>query len=43
MPADVKGKYDCWILVKVQGPFYVAGSDKENKLFLARVLLIPLK
>ena len=43
MPADVKGKYDCWILVKVQGPFYVAGSAKENKLFLAKGLLVPLK
>ena len=43
VPADVKGKFDCWILVKVQGPFYVAGSTKENKLFLARVLLVPLK
>lgn len=43
VPEDVKGKFDCWILVKVQGPFYVAGSDKENKLFLARVLLVPLE
>ena len=43
VPADLKGKYDCWILVKAQGPFYVEGSEKENKLFLARVLLIPLE
>ena len=43
VPADVKGKFNCWILVKVQGPFYVTGSKKENKLFLARVLLVPLK
>ena len=41
IPNDLKGKYDCWILVKVQGPFYVEGSEKENKLFLARVLMIP--
>ena len=41
VPADLKGKYDCWILVKAQGPFYVEGSEKENKLFLARVLMIP--
>lgn len=43
VPEDVKGKFNCWILVKVQGPFYVTGSKKENKLFLARVLLVPLK
>ena len=43
VPKDITGKYDCWALVKAQGPFYVNGSTKENKLFLARVLLVPMK
>ena len=43
VPKDITGKYDCWTLVKAQGPFYVPGSTKENKLFLARVLLVPVK
>ena len=43
VPKDITGKYDCWALVKAQGPFYVQGSTKENKLFLARVLLVPVK
>ena len=43
VPSDAKGKFDCWILVKAQGPFYLAGSSKDNKLFLAKALLVPLK
>ena len=43
VPADLKGKYDCWVQIKAQGPYYVDGSTKENKLFLRRVLLVPLK
>ena len=43
MPANVKGKFDCWASVKAQGPLYVPGSTKENKLFLDAVLLVPLK
>ena len=40
---DFKGKFECWVLVRAQGPFYVAGSTKENKVFLSRVLLVPIK
>ena len=42
-PENLKGKFDCWISVKAQGPFYVPGSEKENKLFLDRVILVPLE
>ncbi len=40
---NLKGKYDFWISVKAQGPYYVDGSRKENKLFLDQVLLVPVK
>lgn len=43
LPKSFKGKYDCWLLVKAQGPLYVDGSAKENMIFLSRVLLVPVK
>ena len=43
LPISYKGKYDCWLLVKAQGPRYVEGSTKENMIFLSRVLLVPVK
>jgi len=43
LPKSFKGKYDCWLLVKAQGPLYVDGSAKENMIFLNRVLLVPVK
>ena len=43
IPANVKGKYDCWVSLKAQGPYYVDGSTKENKLFLDRAILVRLK
>ena len=43
LPKTFKGKYDCWVLVRAQGPFYVDGSTKENKLFLKKVILVPVK
>ena len=43
LPKTIKGKYDCWVLVKAEGPLYVDGSTKENKVYLSRVLLVPMK
>ena len=43
LPQTIKGKYDCWVLVKAEGPLYVGGSNKENKIYLSRVLLAPVK
>jgi hypothetical protein len=43
MPENLKGKFDCWASVKAQGPLYVPGSTRENKLFLDAVLMVPLK
>ena len=43
LPKTFKGKYDCWVLVKAEGPLYVDGSTKENKVYLSRVLLVPIK
>ena len=43
LPKSYKGKYECWLLVKAQGPRYVEGSTKENMIFLNRVLLVPIK
>ena len=43
LPKSFKGKYDCWVLIKAEGPRYVEGSTKGNKVFLNRVLLVRLK
>ena len=43
LPKTFKGKYDCWVLVKAEGPLYVDGSTKENKVYLSRVLLVSIK
>lgn len=43
LPNTITGKYDCWVLVKAEGPLYVDGSTKENKVYLSRVLLVPIK
>lgn len=43
VPVKYVGKFECYVYVKAQGPFYVKGSTKENKLFLARVILVPIK
>ena len=42
-PKELKGKYDCWMLVKAEGPLYVDGSTKKNKVYLSRILLVPVK
>lgn len=43
LPNTITGKFDCWVLVKAEGPLYVDGSTKENKVYLSRVLLVPVK
>ena len=43
LPNTITGKFDCWVLVKAEGPLYVDGSTKENKVYLSRVLLVPIK
>lgn len=43
LPKSFKGKYDCWVQIRAQGPYYVDGSEKENMLFLNRILLVPIK
>ena len=37
------GKYQIWTSVKFEGPAYVQGSKKKNRVFLDRACIIPVK
>ena len=37
---DFKGNFEYWVSLKFQGPFYVEGSQKENGVYLDRVILV---
>ena len=37
---DYKGNFEYWVSLKFQGPFYVEGSQKENGVYLDRVILV---
>jgi len=38
-----KGKYEYWVSVRAQGPYYVDGSAREDKLFLDQVIVVKIK